>query len=307
MAVNTVRLNFGSAECFVGWRFTHPSAMASVVWLGLHTLSAACPMQETHRRPKPSTGRLLQRRQRAVQHPGGVLHRAQLRGDVGGRKGERRRGGGRATLWPRNQLQAVPGATAAESLRISRLLPASCVALPSTSPPPCSTTTATTHHHPRPINMRPHLPPPPQFEYLWADGVRYRKPVRLSAPEYIDKLFDWVEAQVSGGRGGRRLGSWRAKPIPQPNPQPNPNPTPTHPRLTTAACSRRSLAPPSPPTFQRWCAPSSSACSGCTRTCTTPTSSRCGRCWDRDRIGGGVGGGAGWVGMARGRASRGLL
>lgn len=36
-----------------------------------------------------------------------------------------------------------------------------------------------------------------QYEYLWADGVKYKKPVRLSAPEYVDKLFDWVEAQVS--------------------------------------------------------------------------------------------------------------
>jgi MOB kinase activator 1 len=35
-----------------------------------------------------------------------------------------------------------------------------------------------------------------QYEYLWADGVKYKKPVRLPAPEYIDKLFDWVEAQV---------------------------------------------------------------------------------------------------------------
>ncbi|KIY97360.1 hypothetical protein MNEG_10601 [Monoraphidium neglectum] len=34
-----------------------------------------------------------------------------------------------------------------------------------------------------------------KFEYLWADGVKYKKPVRLSAPEYIDKLFDWVEVQ----------------------------------------------------------------------------------------------------------------
>lgn len=38
---------------------------------------------------------------------------------------------------------------------------------------------------------------PLQYEYLWADGVKYKKPVRLSAPEYIDKLFDWIEVQVS--------------------------------------------------------------------------------------------------------------
>jgi hypothetical protein len=28
--------------------------------------------------------------------------------------------------------------------------------------------------------------------------VKIKKPVRLSAPEYIDKLFDWIEAQVGG-------------------------------------------------------------------------------------------------------------
>jgi len=31
---------------------------------------------------------------------------------------------------------------------------------------------------------------------VWADGVKIKKPVRLSAPEYIDKLFDWIESQV---------------------------------------------------------------------------------------------------------------
>ncbi|KAJ9533071.1 hypothetical protein QJQ45_018172 [Haematococcus lacustris] len=35
-----------------------------------------------------------------------------------------------------------------------------------------------------------------KYEYLWADGVKVRKPIRLSAPEYIDKLFDWIEAQI---------------------------------------------------------------------------------------------------------------
>lgn len=35
-----------------------------------------------------------------------------------------------------------------------------------------------------------------KYEYLWADGVKIKKPVRLSAPEYIDKLFDWIEAQI---------------------------------------------------------------------------------------------------------------
>lgn len=36
-----------------------------------------------------------------------------------------------------------------------------------------------------------------QYEYLWADP-KYRKPVRLPAPEYISALFDWLELQVQG-------------------------------------------------------------------------------------------------------------
>ena len=35
-----------------------------------------------------------------------------------------------------------------------------------------------------------------QYEYLWADGVKVRKPLRLSAPAYVEALFDWVEAQI---------------------------------------------------------------------------------------------------------------
>ena len=35
-----------------------------------------------------------------------------------------------------------------------------------------------------------------QYEYLWADGVRVKTPIKLSAPDYINALFDWVEAQV---------------------------------------------------------------------------------------------------------------
>ena len=36
----------------------------------------------------------------------------------------------------------------------------------------------------------------PQYEYLWADGLKVKKPVRLAAPEYINALFDWIETQV---------------------------------------------------------------------------------------------------------------
>ena len=35
-----------------------------------------------------------------------------------------------------------------------------------------------------------------QYEYLWADGVKVKKPVRLTAPEYINALCDWIETQV---------------------------------------------------------------------------------------------------------------
>jgi hypothetical protein len=38
----------------------------------------------------------------------------------------------------------------------------------------------------------------PQYEYLWADGVKVVKPVRLTAPEYINALCDWIESQVCG-------------------------------------------------------------------------------------------------------------
>lgn len=36
----------------------------------------------------------------------------------------------------------------------------------------------------------------PQYEYLWADGVKVKTPLKLSAPDYINCLFDWVEDQV---------------------------------------------------------------------------------------------------------------
>lgn len=40
-----------------------------------------------------------------------------------------------------------------------------------------------------------------QYEYLWADGVKVKKPTRLSAPEYINNLFDWIESQASLSAG----------------------------------------------------------------------------------------------------------
>jgi MOB kinase activator 1 len=37
----------------------------------------------------------------------------------------------------------------------------------------------------------------PQFEYLWADGVKVKKPIKVSAPEYVDLLMSWVETQLN--------------------------------------------------------------------------------------------------------------
>jgi len=37
----------------------------------------------------------------------------------------------------------------------------------------------------------------PKYEYLWMDGVKYKKPHKCSAPEYIDLLMTWVEDQIN--------------------------------------------------------------------------------------------------------------
>jgi MOB kinase activator 1 len=36
----------------------------------------------------------------------------------------------------------------------------------------------------------------PRYEYLWADGLKHKTPVKLPASQYINALFDWVEAQL---------------------------------------------------------------------------------------------------------------
>jgi MOB kinase activator 1 len=37
----------------------------------------------------------------------------------------------------------------------------------------------------------------PKYEYLWMDGVKFKKPVKVSAPKYIDYLMSWVEKQIN--------------------------------------------------------------------------------------------------------------
>lgn len=36
-----------------------------------------------------------------------------------------------------------------------------------------------------------------KFEYLWADGIKYKKPTCLPASQYIALLMDWVETQIN--------------------------------------------------------------------------------------------------------------
>jgi len=36
-----------------------------------------------------------------------------------------------------------------------------------------------------------------RYEYLWADGQSIKKPLKVSASEYIDYLMTWVESQIN--------------------------------------------------------------------------------------------------------------
>jgi len=35
-----------------------------------------------------------------------------------------------------------------------------------------------------------------RYEYLWQDGKEFKKPTALSARNYHDRLFEWVESQL---------------------------------------------------------------------------------------------------------------
>lgn len=35
-----------------------------------------------------------------------------------------------------------------------------------------------------------------KYEYRWADGVRVKKPIECSAPDYVAYLMDWIERQL---------------------------------------------------------------------------------------------------------------
>ena len=54
-----------------------------------------------------------------------------------------------------------------------------------------------------------------RYEYLWEDGVRYKKPTKLPAPEYVDALMNWAQGLLDNedvfpnkiGNAHSRLGS----------------------------------------------------------------------------------------------------
>lgn len=35
-----------------------------------------------------------------------------------------------------------------------------------------------------------------RFEYLWQDGENYKRPTKMSAPEYIEHLMSWVQSNI---------------------------------------------------------------------------------------------------------------
>ena len=37
----------------------------------------------------------------------------------------------------------------------------------------------------------------PACRFLWCDGVKIRKPIAVSAPQYVDLLMTWVESQLN--------------------------------------------------------------------------------------------------------------
>ena len=51
--------------------------------------------------------------------------------------------------------------------------------------------------HPSPHNhTHTHFPSLPRYEYHWADGTTVKKPIKCSAPKYIEYLMQWVQEQL---------------------------------------------------------------------------------------------------------------
>ncbi|CAI9765963.1 unnamed protein product [Fraxinus pennsylvanica] len=37
---------------------------------------------------------------------------------------------------------------------------------------------------------------PSMYEYRWADGITIKKPIKVSAPKYVEYFMDWIEPQL---------------------------------------------------------------------------------------------------------------
>lgn len=35
-----------------------------------------------------------------------------------------------------------------------------------------------------------------EYEYLWQDGVKFKRPTKMSAPGYVEQLMNWVQAYL---------------------------------------------------------------------------------------------------------------
>lgn len=42
----------------------------------------------------------------------------------------------------------------------------------------------------------PNMSAGPRFEYKWADGVRFKRPIRCTAPKYMDYMMNWAQATL---------------------------------------------------------------------------------------------------------------
>lgn len=42
--------------------------------------------------------------------------------------------------------------------------------------------------------ITPPCHPSSRYEYLWEDGVKFKRPTKLPAPEYVDALMNWAQS-----------------------------------------------------------------------------------------------------------------
>lgn len=48
-----------------------------------------------------------------------------------------------------------------------------------------------------------------RYEYLWEDGVKYKRPTKLSAPQYVDTLMNWAQSLLDNETYfPNRIGAW---------------------------------------------------------------------------------------------------